>query len=80
MTRAEWWNLVHVHQLELKTIVKGFCGKEDASAFTVKVEEHNAPLVHSVLFKAWDKAPDRPGIHALPSWAVLCDLLSEYEP
>jgi len=33
--------------------------------------------IHSMFSQAWWRAPDRPEIHDIPGWDVLCDLCSE---
>ena len=41
-------------------------------------EDRNHEAMHAFLFAAWERAPDRPSIHSIPGWDVLCDLCSEF--
>ena len=41
-------------------------------------ETENHKILYFYFQKVWEAAPDERFIHGWPSWAILCDLCSEY--
>ena len=75
-TREEYFSLAERFQDELFDIIVDFSGRDNAEEFTLYLNERSNSIA-SVLHQAWSDAPDKPWIHSIPGWHVLCDLCSE---
>ena len=76
-TREEWWFLLNNSWSPLFGIIGRFLpGKQAAAEKARKAEK--AEDLYMILQKAWDAAPDKPWIHELKGWGLLCDLCSDF--
>ena len=88
-TKDEWWNNVDKAWVDILSILHKFINMGDWEDIdynpiecprAVEVEKmkvsRNSQLAR-YLNAAWQNAPDDINIHNIPSWHVLCDLLSE---
>ena len=74
--REEYFSLAEQYRDELFNIIADFSGRDNAEEFTLFLNERSnsiAPIFH----QAWADAPDKPWIHSIPGWHVLCDLCGE---
>ena len=74
--REEYFSLADQYRDELFDIIADFSGRDNAEEFTLFLNERSnsiAPIFH----QAWADAPDKPWIHSIPGWHVLCDLCIE---
>ena len=74
--REEYFSLAKRFQDELFNIITGFSGRDNAEEFILFLNEQSNSIA-LILHQAWSDAPDRPWIHTIPGWHVLCDLCSE---
>ena len=75
-TREEYFSLAEQYRNELFNIITGFSGRDNAEEFTLFLNERSNSIA-SIFHQAWADAPDKPWIHFIPGWYVLCDLCSE---
>ena len=75
-TREEYFSLAEQYRDELFNIIADFSGRDNAEEFTLFLNEQSNSIA-SILHQAWSDAPDKPSIHSIPGWHVLCDLCSE---
>ena len=74
--REEYFSLAEQYREELFDIIVDFSGRDNAEEFLLFLNERSNSIA-SVLHQAWSDAPDKPWIHSIPGWHVLCDLCSE---
>ena len=74
--REEYFSLAEQYRDELFNIIAGFSGRDNAEEFTLFLNERSNSIA-SIFHQAWADAPDKPWIHSIPGWHVLCDLCSE---
>lgn len=77
MKRQDWLDLFNRHKLDLERIVIKFRAAT-FEEWMKAVKEQKPEDLGAILQRAWDNAPDKPWIHEIPSWGVLCDLCSDY--
>ena len=75
-TREEYFSLAKRYRDELSNIITDFSGRDNAEEFILFLNEQSNSIA-LILHQAWSDAPDRPWIHSIPGWHVLCDLCSE---
>ena len=75
-TREEYFFLAERFQDELFNIITDFSGRDNAEEFLLFLNERSNSIA-SIFHQAWRDAPDKPWIHSIPGWHVLCDLCSE---
>ena len=74
--REEYFSLADQYRDELFDIITGFSGRDNAEEFTLFLNERSNSIA-SIFHQAWADAPDKPWIHSIPGWHVLCDLCIE---
>lgn len=62
---------------EVREAVTRFSGEDTASRLSIALIGSNKDECRTLLFKAWDEAPDAPWIHEEPGFGIICDLLDE---
>ena len=75
-TREEYFSLADKYRNELYHIIVDFSGRDNADEFILFLDEQSNSIA-SILHQTWADAPDKPWIHSIPGWHVLCDLCSE---
>lgn len=77
-TKEEYWNNVDAYWADLYNILARFIEPEKLKVLNPDhLRLMKDPKLASVFNDAWFNAPDRPSIHSIPAWHVLCDLCSE---
>ena len=88
-TRDEWWQSLSEHWPNLLSILHRYIGMDDLESIdgkltveprSVEIETmklNKNPDLIRYLNAAWWNAPDKPWIHNIPGWGILCDLCSE---
>ena len=71
-----WWDSVDTHWYDLQSIIHVYAKDMLQDATKAKSDRDHLGL-YRVMNEAWFNAPDHKGIHSIPGWGVLCDLLSE---
>ena len=74
--REEYFSLAEQYRDYLSDIIAEFSGRDNAEKFLLFLNERSNSIA-SVLPRVWSDAPDRPWLHSIPGWDVLCDLCSE---
>jgi len=78
---AEWWELLSKSLGDrwagLEATAEIILGESYSPGRLTQLTKARDTEAYHLLHSIWDKAPDRPEIHELPCWDVLCDLLSE---
>lgn len=72
----DWWKALEENKNEIADIV-ALWGQMKRDSFLTLVEKKDMEELDRVMNLAWWKAPDRKGLHNIPGWLVMCDLLSE---
>ena len=91
-TPDDWWKLLEEHWANIVSIFSRFLPVNEPVDYednlvgtlepmNVLIERAKQDRDHYTLLRylnaAWWAAPDKPWIHDIPSWGVLCDLCSE---
>ena len=88
-TKGEWWTLVDENWVDLVSLMHRWLGMNDMENIEGKLtEEPRAVEIERMKAKkdanllkylngVWQNAPDKPWIHEIPGWGLLCDLCSE---
>lgn len=88
-TKEEWWSNLEKTWVDILGILHRFIGMNDLEDVEhnitetpryieiEKMKENRDPRLRYYLSAAWINAPDVMGLHKIPGWGVLCDLLSE---
>lgn len=81
LVKGHWPNLYKILGMYLdlnshETLDKDLI-EETLGVFITKLKEEEDERLLHYLHEAWWKAPDKPTIHQIPGWGILCDLCSE---
>lgn len=76
-SEKDWWAVLEENKEDLVKIVHQFNPPEMEEQLHSAILQKNSSEALRVLHIAWFNAPDEPGIHRIPGWGILCDLLSE---
>ena len=79
-TEKDWWNVLNENIVDIKALFLMFLPpsrRHKASERDFALSEKDYKVILSDLNEVWSRAPDKPHIHSIPGWAVLCDLCSE---
>lgn len=98
-TINDWWENVDTYWSQLQSILWQFlpmagmeiitgCGEVKPSTIRMaqevdRLKRERDRLLGYYFEAAWESAPNKPEIHFIPGWGVLCDLCSEqwvFEP
>lgn len=79
MNLSEWAANLTIHRGAISRIVHTHNteGARDFDFFSTNPFLFHRKL-RKIMNQAWENAPDRPGIHQVPGWSMMCDLLSEH--
>ena len=87
--KKEWWDILNSEWVNILSILHKFIGMNDRENIdgeitleprSIEIEtmkKERDPRLVRYLSAAWQNAPDVMGLHEIPGWNVLCDLLSE---
>jgi len=75
---SDWWGNVDEHWNDLVNIIGMYRDvRPDEFKRIEEMKDNRDEALWSIFQRAWSDAPDKPYIHEIPSWYVLCDLCSE---
>lgn len=70
------WNRLKTNLTAIREIVEKFAPSQ-VKDFDTALKNKDRRKMLRLLNDAWWNAPDRPEIHSIPGWDILCDLCSD---
>lgn len=76
MTKDEWIDVVLENKKDFIGVVTRW-NPSELGDFKTAMDNRNLNECNRILNEAWWRAPDQPGLHEMPGWNSMCDILSD---